>query len=199
MRFFLNMEKSLISTDEELIKLISQGDEMAFSQLYRRHWEFLYTTAVKVLRSEDFAVDVVQDVFHSLWIRREEIVIKNAVRGYLYTSVRYKSLNIIKKELSDKDYLDVLMLTIAKYDNDDGQQILQLKELKQNVEKVINSMPEKMKKVYELSRFENLSHQEISVELGISKETVKKHIQHALLILKKSILLLFTILLFVKR
>lgn len=188
------MEESSISTDEELVKLIFNGDEVAFTCLYRRHWEFLYMAAAKILRSDDFAVDVVQDVFYSFWIKREETNINGSVRGYLYTSVRYKALNIIKKNLSNKDYLDVLIKTIPQYDEQNAQQILQLKELNQNITAIIDKMPEKMQKVYKLSRLEGLSHQEISVKLGISKETVKKHIQHALAILKQAIMLLLIIL-----
>jgi RNA polymerase sigma-70 factor (family 1) len=176
--------------DSQLIQLISTGDEMSFTALYRRYWSYLYSTAVKLLRSDDFAMDVVQDVFHSLWIRRETLAIKGSVRGYLYTSVRYKALNIIKKNISDHDYMDILIRIIPEFDHHDAQLLLEGKELEQRINDVVGRMPEKMKKVYNLSRYGNLSHQEISEELGISKETVKKHIQHALCILKKSIKIL---------
>ena len=52
---------------------------------------------------------------------------------------------------------------------------------------MISNMPPKMREVYQLSRQEHLSHKEIAARLGISEETVKKHIQHALQLIKTSL------------
>ena len=61
----------IIHTDEALLRLMAAGDQQAFSQLYRRYWEGLFITAAKALRGREEAADVVQDVFLSLWNRRE--------------------------------------------------------------------------------------------------------------------------------
>ncbi|SDL66508.1 RNA polymerase sigma-70 factor, ECF subfamily [Pedobacter sp. ok626] len=174
-------------TDKELIELISVGEESAFSILYRRHWTELFGTACRVLRSEDRAEDVLQEIFLALWTKRSEISITGSVLAYLHTSVRYKSMNLIERDIFERDYIQVLLSTIEQNGDCNAQQLLQLKELEQAIATVVEQMPDKMKVVYKLSRDKYLTHQEIADQLGISKETVKKHIQHALQLLKNAI------------
>jgi RNA polymerase sigma factor (sigma-70 family) len=76
---------------------------------------------------------------------------------------------------------------LSTYEPPDVELQLQLKELKQLVQSVVDQMPNKMRTVYELSRQQHLSHKEIAERLGISEETVRKHIQHALQLIKEVI------------
>jgi RNA polymerase sigma-70 factor (ECF subfamily) len=64
---------------------------------------------------------------------------------------------------------------------------LHLKEIQQTIHQVVAGMPPKMQEVYRLSRQEHLSHKEIAEKLGITTETVKKHIQHALQLIKTAL------------
>jgi len=181
------MSADLHSTDTELARLIAIGDKHAFTILYRRHWKVLISTATRVLRSADQAEDIVQEIFYNLWSKREETVITGSVISYLHSSVRYKALNIIGRDIFQKDYLLALYETIELSDKTNAQSQLQLKELELTIKVAINNMPDKMQKVYILSRNEHLTHQQISDRLGISKETVKKHIQHALHLIKNAV------------
>ncbi|WP_165500339.1 RNA polymerase sigma factor [Pedobacter psychroterrae] len=181
------MPEYSILSDKELVKHIASGDKIAFSALYRRHWKELFGTASRVLRSEDQAEDVVQDVFLSLWDRRTSVDITGNVLAYLHTGIKYRSLNIIQKNVFERDYVQLLVETIERSEQWNAQELLQLKELQQSVNLVIGRMPTKMRAVYQLSRDKYFTHQQIADELGISKETVKKHIQHALQMLKEAI------------
>jgi RNA polymerase sigma-70 factor (family 1) len=174
-------------SDGELLKLLKEDSQQAFAQIYRRHWEALFITAAKALRGKEEAEDVLQDVFLSLWNRRKDLIIEHSLAAYLHTSVRYKVIHYIEKNITRRDYL-VLLTEMAVHTHPaSAEHQLNLKEVQQILGDAITKMPAKMQQVYRLSRMQNLSHKEIADQLGISTETVKKHIQHALQIIKTAL------------
>lgn len=185
---FQNTHESLMMlTDEDLLQQMAEGNPDAFSVLYRRYWEDLFATAVKALRGKEEAIDVLQNVFLSLWNRRNELNIKGSLAAYLHTSVRYKCIHHIEKNITRRDYLVHLAEVATSTTSENADINLQLKEIAQIVNKTVAKMPAKMQEVYKLSRQEHLSHKEIADFMGISVETVKKHIQHALHLIKKDL------------
>lgn len=181
------MDTATFYTDEDLLRQITAGDRHAFSTLYSRYWDELFTSAARVLRGTEEAEDVIQDVFLSLWKRREELKITGSVAGYLHTSVRYKAIHYIEKNITRRDYLTLLTNTAVETLPPDSELQLQFKELQKLISEAVAAMPPKMQQVYKLSRQQYLSHHEIAEKLGISDETVKKHIQHALAIIKATL------------
>lgn len=181
------MEATITYTDERLLFLVANGDKEAFTMLYRRYWESLLTTAAKALRSRSDAADLVQDVFLSIWNRRHNLSITGSLAAYLQTSVKYKAINYIEKNITRRDYLALLTDMLANYQLPDVESQLQIKELQRVIQSAVDQMPLKMREVYLLSRQHHLSHKEIAERLGISDETVKKHIQHALQLIKATI------------
>lgn len=181
------MEAALIYTDETLLSLVAAGDKEAFTMLYRRYWQSLFTSAAKALRSKTDAADLVQDIFLSIWNRRHELSITGSLGAYLQTSVRYKVIKYIEKNITRRDYLILFTDMLVHYQPPDVESQLQIKELQTAIQSAVDQMPHKMREVYQLSRKHHLSHKEIAESLGISDETVKKHIQHALQIIKSAI------------
>jgi RNA polymerase sigma-70 factor (family 1) len=174
-------------SDETLLRMIAGGDQEAFSCLYRRYWEPLFVTTVKVIRSKEDAADIVQEVFLSLWNRRSELSLTGSLAAYLQTSVRYKAIHYIEKNVTRRNYLEMLTDLAAAGSPPSAEALLQVKEIREAVSASVENMPSKMQTVYRLSRQEQLSHKEIAAQLGISEETVKKHIQHALHLIKTAI------------
>jgi RNA polymerase sigma-70 factor (family 1) len=163
---------------------MSSDDQEAFTLLYRHYWKDLFITAAKVLRGKEEAADVVQDVFLSLWNRRHELNIEGSLAAYLQTSVRYKAIHYIEKNITRRDYLALFTDVAVNALPPSAEIRLQLKEVQQAIHDTVARMPPKMQEVYRLSRQEHLSHKEIADRLGISAETVKKHIQHAIHMIK---------------
>jgi RNA polymerase sigma-19 factor, ECF subfamily len=166
---------------------MADDDKDAFTMLYRRYWEQLFETAAKALRSKDDAADLVQDVFLSIWNRKHELNITGSLAAYLQTSVKYKAINYIEKNITRRDYLALLTEMLVTYQPPDAESQLQIKELQRVIQTAVDQMPNKMREVYLLSRQQHLSHKEIAERLGISDETVKKHIQHALQLIKTAV------------
>ncbi|MBN8859859.1 MAG: RNA polymerase sigma-70 factor [Sphingobacteriales bacterium] len=174
-------------TDKELLERISENDSTAFTILYRRYWEEMFVVAVKALREKTNAADVIQDVFLSLWNRRHTLKIEGSLINYLHTAVRYKAIHHIEKNVTRRDYLAVLADVSVNWLPPNAEVDLQLEELQKALSSAVTKMPPKMQQVYILSRQQQLSHKEIAEQLSVSVETVKKHIQHALQLIKTAI------------
>jgi RNA polymerase sigma-70 factor (family 1) len=166
---------------------MAEGDRNSFTILYRRYWEDLFIIGVKVTCSKEDAADIVQEVFLSLWRRREEISITSSLGAYLKTSVRYKAIHYIEKNITRRRYLDILTELTEDQFASSPEMFLQAKEMQGAVKDAVSRMPPKMQQVYILSRHEYLTHREIAARLDISEETVKKHIQHGLQLIKTSL------------
>lgn len=170
-------------SDADLAKLISTGDHMAYTQIFERYWAVLLQHGVKLLKDEDDSVDLVQDVFTQLWVKHQQLDITTSIKSYLYTAVRNRVISRIRHVKVHEGYLDTLVNII-----DQGELVtdneVRLKELTQQIEKEIASLPLRQREVFELSRNKGLSHAQIAAALNISDETVKKQINKALKTLK---------------
>ncbi|GAO43368.1 putative RNA polymerase ECF-type sigma factor [Flavihumibacter petaseus NBRC 106054] len=163
---------------------MAAGDQQAFTHLYRRYWKGLYMAAAKALRDRDAAADIVQDIFLSLWNRRTELQVEGSLAAYLQTSVRYKVIHFIERNIVRHDYVSQLSNIESSAMPPVAEIRLQLKDAQLIIHQTVSRMPPKMQEVYKLSREEHLSHKEIADKMGISSETSKKHIQHAMKLIK---------------
>ena len=176
----------MLQSDEQLLQRMAHSSRLAFTMLYRRYWGDLFITAAKALRGKEEAADVVQDIFLSLWNRRNELKLQGSLGAYLHTGVRYKCIHFIEKNITRRDYL-LQLAEVPSSNCLNAEIILQLKELQQTIKDTVAKMPPKMQEVYKLSRHEHLSYKEISEYMNISVETVKKHIRHALHLIRTNL------------
>lgn len=161
--------------DVDLLRLISQGDKAAFDILYRRHWEFLYLSAFRVLKDRETCMDVLQEVFIWLWEHREDCRIVR-VRPYLHAAVKYKITNYIHKmRPAAFSEISELQQNLAVDHSD-----IEFQELKQVIDRFAGELPGRCREIFHLSRYQYLSNREIAAKLGISEKTVENQITIAL-------------------
>ncbi|MES2417038.1 MAG: RNA polymerase sigma-70 factor [Bacteroidota bacterium] len=171
-------------SDDELLTLIRERDDSnAFKSLYTRYWGVLLDASYKRLKSIETAEEIVQEVFIDLYLRREEIKPKTSVEAYLKTAVKYKVFNYYRSQQIHLSYLNTI-LESEQIIQPSIEQSLASHDLHESIEKTLALMPEKCREVFVLSKFEQLSNQEIATRLGIAISTVKKHITKAYHILK---------------
>ena len=164
-------------SDIQLTDLMGSGDHAAFTEIYKRHWAFLFNSAFKATRHEEDSMDICQTVFIWLWENREVIQISSSLKGYLFTAVKYKIANLIRDGKIRETLFDELKeVDFQTYKENE----LEIKELKNFIAQIINDLPPKCREVYQLSRDEQLSHKEIAQKLGISEKTVDEQIHRAL-------------------
>lgn len=183
------------TSDAELINLLRAGNRLAYTEIYSRYKLVLHTHAYKWMRDREEAMDMIHELFTILWDKRETIQFNTNLSGYLYISLRNKIFNRISKKRFETRYIDSLQEFINKGDCITDYRIRE-KQLADIIEKEIAALPPKMREVFELSRKSNLSHKEIAQQLDLSEQTVRKHIQHALRILKSKLGLIFFLFLF---
>jgi RNA polymerase sigma-70 factor (family 1) len=181
------LEDTVLDSDEDLLHRMAEDDQAAFTCLYRRHWEALFISTVRVIGNREDAEDIIQEVFASLWNRRKALNLTGRLAGYLQVSVKYKAINYIDRNITRRHYLEALSRVADAGTAASPEVLLRVKEVQQLIQTVIGNMPPKMREVFQLSRREHLSHKEIAIRLGISEETVKKHIQHAMQLLRSAL------------
>ncbi|HWV28411.1 MAG TPA: RNA polymerase sigma-70 factor [Dyadobacter sp.] len=180
-------------TDSALLALIADGDELAFGEVYRRYKGVLFLHARRILGNDEEGKDVLQELFTTLWIRRNSIDLNTNLSAYLYTSVRNRVFDIIAHRKVEERYIASLATFIENGEYVTDQQLLE-QELKEVIEKEIALLPPKMREVFELSRKQELSYKEIADQLHISDKTVKKQVHNALHILREKLDTVFTFL-----
>ncbi len=170
-------------SDEDLFSLLKEGDHDAFTEIYNRYSGVLYAHTLKRLQEPEEAMDIVHELFTYLWQNREEIEITSYLSGYLYTSVRNRVINsIAHKDITSKYY--EFKQSSSYYMISSTDHLVREKQLSEIIEKEINALPERMREVFELSRFQHLSHREIACRLNITELTVKKQVNKALRVLR---------------
>jgi len=173
-------------SDIELTALLKEGDDAAFTEIYNRYWEKMASYAIRLTKSSDEGADIIQEMFVSLWNRRESLEVKGTLISYLIKGTRNLSLKYIEKNLTKHRFLE--RLSVVSQDlSSEIEENLSAKELQQYVDGAVAKLPGKMKEIYLLSRDEQLSHREISQRLGIAEGTVKKQISNALKIISTHI------------
>ena len=167
---------------EQLIPLLLSGDEATFEKVYKHFIRPLHLYAISILRDEDTAKGMVQNVFMRLWERKERLNFSGSIKAYLYGAVYNECLNNLRHQKVKVNHQQhVLYMTKDKVDESAGMELLDLKE---KLQQALNDLPEKCRTVFQLSRFEDLKYQEIADELGISIKTVENQMGKALRILR---------------
>lgn len=171
-------------TDLELIDLLKEQDQAAFTEIYDRYKDILHNYAYRWLQDRDAVKDTIQEIFTSIWTKRDNLVFNQNLSGYLYTSVRNGILRKIQQDKMAAAYRSSLQTYIDRGESITDHKVRE-SQLKAIIEKEINALPKKMKEVFELSRNAQLSHAEIAEKLGITEQSVRSHIKNALKILRR--------------
>jgi len=167
--------------DNQLLNLLRSGDRMAYTEIYDRYALALLGHAYNKTHSREEAKDIVHEVFTVLWAKRIGLQI-DYLAGYLFRSVRNSILNQIAHEAVQEKFIRSMEQFAAS--NDIPDHLVREKQLQAIIEREIAALSPKMREVFVLSRKEHLSHKEIAEQLGISEQTVSKHVTNALKILR---------------
>ncbi|MGV8090237.1 MAG: RNA polymerase sigma-70 factor [Mangrovibacterium sp.] len=160
------------------------GDEKAFEALFHRTFRRLFDFALKIVKDESIAEDIVQDAFIKLWKKKDQVDHTN-IEGYLFRLVHNQCLDYIKlvKVVTVKTTeLEALQKYEELYRIDfirDEPYLMIHEELKLEIEKTIESLPARCKEVFILSRVEGLKNREIAEKLQINIKNVERHLARA--------------------
>lgn len=179
----LMMGDSSINMDSKLLYRLKEGDRDAFNTVYWRYSPKVYNTVLYLLNDSDAAEDIVQELFLTIWERRGQIQPELNFEAYIATIARNLAYNYVRKAFHNNQSVEDINDSNLITNSDEGT--IEAESLREYIFNVISSFPEMRRKVFIMSRFENLSHAEIAEKLTISERTVDVHIYHALKELRK--------------
>ena len=190
-------------TETLIVEQLKTGNEDAYQYIYDRHYALLCHVANGYVKDLFLAETIVGDTFFHLWVIRETLEISVSIRSYLLRAVRNRCINYLNSEWEKREIaFSSLMpdeITDDKMTISDSHPLGTLleRELEEEIYKAIDKLPNECRRVFDKSRFEGKSYEEISQELGISVNTVKYHIKNALASLQMNLSkYLITLLLF---
>src|SRR6478752_4027010 len=82
-------------SDSDLVALLKEGRQSAFAELYNRYKATLLLHAVRMLKDDEEARDLVQELFAVLWAKRDQLVINRGFDSYMYGALKNRILNLI--------------------------------------------------------------------------------------------------------
>jgi len=166
------------------VPLIALGDRQAFAEMFRAYAERLAAYAYLIVMTRDGAEEVVQDVFLSIWLRREQWALRGTLKQYLYGSVRNRALDVVKgrrarNRLAARATREDAPPAMAEREREPGA-TLEVDEIGARVRRALDSLPEQQRAVIRLRWLDRLSHGEIAAVLGISVKTSENHANRAM-------------------
>ena len=170
------MENKLKHTDQQLLQQMQANNMLAFDELYNRYQKRLFQFTNYILKSNEDSENIVHEVFLKVWENRHSI---EKVRSYLFSIAYNSTISLIRKRISEKKFIDHIRSLPESWE-DPVNIDLEYRELMEKAGEIIQSLPERQKQVYILSREEGLSYKEIAERMKISVNTVENHMVSAL-------------------
>lgn len=184
--FRIFAHKNTFNTHSMSKKTITEGQtntldiecQKTYDILFTRYYAKVRNFAHAIVKDENEAEDIAQDVFLKLWIQRDKIGFVDNWDSYLYSMTHNRTLNALKQKVRERNLRSYPETGIPEEDS--LEETIFSEELKAILENVISKMPDQRRRIFTMSRLQGMTNQEIAQALHISKRTVETHISAAL-------------------
>ena len=169
-------EPTATYNEKDLLQQVALGNERAFRQLFLHWHQLLGGYIYRITESREVTEEIVQDVFLKIWLTRETAAEINNLKHYLLVVSRNRAFDAMRKQLKvrlQQQAWQYNAMALQPAEEDRQENWLQV------MDEAIDRLPPRRKEVWLLSRHERLTYQEIAARLGISRESVKTHLQLA--------------------
>ena len=164
------------NNDRELVIRIQTGDVEAFDILYWKYHQAVYANINKLIKDEEAAKDILQEVFVTVWEKRHTIDPDQAIAGWLFVVSYNKSISYLKRLLKES----VLNIELKNRTEVADEDFNVKEEQLQLLEEALTRLPSQKRKVFELCKLQGKTYEEAASELNISKHTVKEYLSEAI-------------------
>lgn len=173
----IHILKNMSPEEDKIWQAIQQKDGQSFEVYYKDHYKFFFLAAYQYLDDHFLAREVVNDIFVKIWQDADKLSVQTSLKSYVYRAVVNRCLNELDKRQRDRRRQQRMGPQSEGFVE---SKEMEDNELKVRLYKAIDELPDQCRKVFRMSRFEELRQQEIADRLGISIKTVKNHITYAL-------------------
>ena len=171
---------------DNIAEKIKKGDLSSFEKLFRHYYQALCGYANTYLNDMDLAEEFVQDVFTILWERREAIDIETSLQSYIYKSVKNKCLMHLRHEKVKKTHAKQLEEMYNSTSNKTAE-VSGMFELQDIINKTLNLLPDRCRKIFTMNRFEGLKYKEIAEYMSLSIKTIEADMGRALKVFRDAL------------
>lgn len=145
-----------------------------FNQMFNNYKGRIYAYTLAISKSEYVAEEITQEIFIKLWVAREQLDEIRNLDGYIFKIAKNLSLNYLRK-IAYNEKMSSELIRIAAKDGSATDTKLNLFVYNKIINEAVNSLSPQRRLVYKLSREEELTYDEIALQLKLSKNTVKNH------------------------
>jgi len=174
-------------TNRDLLLLLKKGNVVAFDNIYEMYSKRLYGFVLRYVKLKEDAEGIVQEVFITIWETRNKIDIYSSFDSFIFTIAYNTTINLLRKRVNEHKYQERLnsiqQITGADQIIDD----IYFKEISTQLKLLLDQLTPRQKEIFQLSRDEGLTHEEIAKKLNISVNTVKNHLVTTLAFIKSHI------------
>ena len=176
---------AIIQIDRSLIQQLIKGDEKAFDKLFMRRHRQVYTYCLRLIKSEEAAEEITQDVFLTIWKKKEQLNPELSLDALLFKITRDLSFNYLKKASRELSFRMALKERVCHTSSNLTENQIFSEEYDQLADMAINELPPQRRTIFMMRREQDMSYEEIAEQLGISKNTVKVQLVKASRFLKE--------------
>jgi RNA polymerase sigma-70 factor (ECF subfamily) len=173
------------------ISKLKAGDKSEYERIYFEFYDVLFSLGKQYLMNAEEAEEIVQEAFLKLWEIRVVLHEKSNIKNFLYTLVKNNCLNYIRNKQNAEKLMRNYHYQELQYRYEAldklGDNFLQYQELKGKIDTAIDALPENLKIVFEMNRFQDLRYKDIAHQLKISEKTVEARMSKALKILRNDL------------
>jgi RNA polymerase sigma-70 factor (ECF subfamily) len=155
------------------------NDESVFERIFLEHWERMYNICFHFVGNTAVAEELVQDIFRSLWERRDNLLIDTGIENYLVRAARLKSFEHLRNAATETRNLREISYATSVAENQ-TENLVYYNALTEQVGRIVSALPEQCQRVFRMSRENGMNNKQIAHSLAISEKTVENQITKAL-------------------
>lgn len=179
------MSKKGVLSDQALVELLKKGDLEAFDLIFKKYADRLFGFSLKYLKSKEETEGLVQNIFLKLWENRKNLKSESSLKSYLFTIAYHDMCKFFrKKQIHEKFKEEMASVDEKQFIMDDQ---LEYKSTLEQIDKLIEKLPEKQRIIFEKSRKEGLSTKEIAEQMNLAPGTVDNQISATIKYLRKNL------------
>jgi len=180
-----------------ILERLKKKDKRVFQELFEAFYPPLVSYSYKFTYDQPASEDLVQESFIYLWENADNLKIEKSLQAYLFTMVRNRSLNYLKKlKVTDTNYLIDISISLSEDFQEDVFTENEMGQLTQKAETILKCLPEKMQEIFKLKVMHGLSYKEIAEDMSISINTVKTQLKRAKFKIESALLIVSIIVFF---